>query len=189
MLLQRGGAMAQAQQQVTGLEGHGIRNVARVFWNLSVPALVRRGGQPTRGQHLGGGAAGLPDGPAHRAFAERQVHRPRALERGQGLVEQGESPDRAGQLRCASPAPAELRGGQGTLRPGLLRGRRPALPPARPDHHRAGVAQPLRAPHVHRGARRRRPPGAHARVHRHRHAGAHRRSRSRTAPTRKCSSC
>ena len=30
--------MAQAQQ-ATGLEGHGIRNVARVFWNLSVPAL------------------------------------------------------------------------------------------------------------------------------------------------------
>jgi phosphoenolpyruvate carboxykinase (ATP) len=32
-------AMAQAQQQETGLEGHGITNVARVYWNLSVPAL------------------------------------------------------------------------------------------------------------------------------------------------------
>ena len=31
--------MAQAQQQETGLEGHGITNVARVYWNLSVPAL------------------------------------------------------------------------------------------------------------------------------------------------------
>ncbi|MBA2303255.1 MAG: phosphoenolpyruvate carboxykinase [Acidobacteria bacterium] len=31
--------MAQAQQQETGLETHGIRNVARVYWNLSVPAL------------------------------------------------------------------------------------------------------------------------------------------------------
>src|SRR5688572_13413497 len=31
--------MAQAQQQATGLEAHGIRNVARVYWNLSVPAL------------------------------------------------------------------------------------------------------------------------------------------------------
>src|SRR5688500_13391015 len=31
--------MAQAQQQETGLEGHGIVNVARVYWNLSVPAL------------------------------------------------------------------------------------------------------------------------------------------------------
>ena len=30
--------MAQAQQ-ATGLEGHGIQNVARVYWNLSVPAL------------------------------------------------------------------------------------------------------------------------------------------------------
>jgi phosphoenolpyruvate carboxykinase (ATP) len=30
--------MAQAQQ-ATGLEGHGIHNVARVYWNLSVPAL------------------------------------------------------------------------------------------------------------------------------------------------------
>ncbi len=30
--------MAQGQQ-ATGLEGHGIKNVARVFWNLSVPAL------------------------------------------------------------------------------------------------------------------------------------------------------
>ena len=31
--------MAQVQQQVAGLEAHGIRNVARVYWNLSVPAL------------------------------------------------------------------------------------------------------------------------------------------------------
>jgi phosphoenolpyruvate carboxykinase (ATP) len=31
--------MSQAQQQETGLEGHGIKNVARVYWNLSVSAL------------------------------------------------------------------------------------------------------------------------------------------------------
>src|SRR5918993_1897335 len=31
--------MAQAQQQETGLESHGIKNVARVYWNLSVPSL------------------------------------------------------------------------------------------------------------------------------------------------------
>ena len=31
--------MAQAQQQETGLESHGITNVARVYWNLTVPAL------------------------------------------------------------------------------------------------------------------------------------------------------
>ena len=31
--------MAQAQQQETGLEAHGIKNVARVYWNQSVPAL------------------------------------------------------------------------------------------------------------------------------------------------------
>jgi phosphoenolpyruvate carboxykinase (ATP) len=31
--------MTQAQQQATGLEVHGIHNVARVYWNLSVPAL------------------------------------------------------------------------------------------------------------------------------------------------------
>jgi phosphoenolpyruvate carboxykinase (ATP) len=31
--------MAQAQQQETSLEAHGITNVARVYWNLSVPAL------------------------------------------------------------------------------------------------------------------------------------------------------
>jgi phosphoenolpyruvate carboxykinase (ATP) len=32
--------MAQAQQQQeTGLEGHGIINLARVYWNLSIPAL------------------------------------------------------------------------------------------------------------------------------------------------------
>ena len=30
--------MAQPQH-ATGLEGHGIQNVARVYWNLSVPAL------------------------------------------------------------------------------------------------------------------------------------------------------
>ena len=31
--------MAQTQPQATGLEDHGITNVARVYWNLSVPAL------------------------------------------------------------------------------------------------------------------------------------------------------
>ena len=31
--------MAQSEQQATGLEAHGIRNVARVYWNLSIPAL------------------------------------------------------------------------------------------------------------------------------------------------------
>jgi phosphoenolpyruvate carboxykinase (ATP) len=31
--------MAQAHSQATGLEDHGISNVARVYWNLSVPAL------------------------------------------------------------------------------------------------------------------------------------------------------
>jgi phosphoenolpyruvate carboxykinase (ATP) len=31
--------MAHGQQHASGLEGHGIRNVARVYWNLSVPAL------------------------------------------------------------------------------------------------------------------------------------------------------
>jgi phosphoenolpyruvate carboxykinase (ATP) len=31
--------MAQAQQQTTGLESHGITNVSRVYWNLGVPAL------------------------------------------------------------------------------------------------------------------------------------------------------
>jgi len=31
--------MVQAHQQATGLEGHGIVNVPRVYWNLSVPAL------------------------------------------------------------------------------------------------------------------------------------------------------
>ncbi len=31
--------MSQAQQQATGLEDHGIKNVARVYWNLSTPSL------------------------------------------------------------------------------------------------------------------------------------------------------
>jgi phosphoenolpyruvate carboxykinase (ATP) len=31
--------MSQVQQQATGLEGHGIENVSRVYWNLSVSAL------------------------------------------------------------------------------------------------------------------------------------------------------
>ena len=31
--------MGQGQPQATGLEGHGIQNVERVYWNLSVPAL------------------------------------------------------------------------------------------------------------------------------------------------------
>ena len=55
--------MSQAHQ-TTGLEIHGITNVARVYWTLSVPALyeeaVRRGGVD-----LGRGAPCVPHRPAY----------------------------------------------------------------------------------------------------------------------------
>ena len=87
--------MAQAQQQETGLEGHGITNVARVYWNLSVPALYEEAVRRREAIISVDGSAGLPHRAAHRPLAERQVHRPRALERRQGLVEQGEPADRS----------------------------------------------------------------------------------------------
>ena len=52
--------------------------------------------------------------------------------------------------------------GQGALRPGLLRGRRPGLPPAGPRHHRVRLAQPVRAQPVHRRPEPRRPRRARA---------------------------
>ena len=57
--------MSQAHQ-ATGLELHGITNVARVYWNLSVPSLYEEAVQAAGGDHLGGRSAGVPDGAAHR---------------------------------------------------------------------------------------------------------------------------
>jgi phosphoenolpyruvate carboxykinase (ATP) len=48
--------MAQAQQQqATGLEAHGIRNVERVYWNLSVPALYEEAVRRREGLISAGG--------------------------------------------------------------------------------------------------------------------------------------
>ncbi len=41
--------MAQAHQQRSGLEAHGFSNVARVYWNLSVPALYEEAVQRREG--------------------------------------------------------------------------------------------------------------------------------------------
>jgi phosphoenolpyruvate carboxykinase (ATP) len=47
--------MAQAQQQESGLEAHGIRNVERVYWNLSVPALYEEAVRRREGLISAGG--------------------------------------------------------------------------------------------------------------------------------------
>ena len=47
--------MAQVQQQESGLEVHGIRNVERVYWNLSVPALYEEAVRRREGLISAGG--------------------------------------------------------------------------------------------------------------------------------------
>ena len=89
--------------------GHGSRTArhhqrrARVLEPERAGAL-RGSGAPPRSAHLGRRPAGLPHRAAHRPLAERQVHRPRAVERGHGLVEQGQPADRrrSTSTRCTS---------------------------------------------------------------------------------------
>ena len=101
-------------------------------------------------------AAGLPDRPAHRPVAERQVPRPRALERSAHRLGRGQPADGAGAVRRAAPRHPRVAGGQRAVRAGLLRRRRPAVPPADPRHHRVRLAQPVRPQPVHRRSRPRR---------------------------------
>ena len=180
--------MAQAQQH-GGLDVPDITNVARIHWNLSVPALYRGSGPAARGADRGGRPARLPHRSAHRPFPERQVHRPRAVQPGPDRVGQGQSSDRRRAVRRAVTADCSSYARRTrAVRPGLLRRRRSRVPPAGPRHHRAGVAQPVRAQPVHRRSGRGRRAGAHAGVHRHRHRRASRPIRRATARDRTCSS-
>ena len=90
-------------------------------------------------------------------------------------------PVQPGEVQRAVHAPAGLPAGARRLRAGLLRRRRPGLPHADPHHHREGLAQPVRAQHVHEGPQHGRAQAARAGVHRHRGARLQGVARSSTA--------
>ena len=166
--------MAQAQQQGSGLEAHGITNVARVLLEPERSGAVRGGGPPARGRSLPRTARSSA-APGSTPAARRTTSSSSRSRRARTSVwwSKVNRPIDAAAFRRAAPADAELRRRARAVRAGLLCRRRSALPPAGPHHHRAGLAQPVRPAHVHRRAGRGRRAGAHAGVHRHRHAGLH----------------
>ena len=136
---------------------------ARARWNLSAPALYEEAVRRGEGLIAARRAARLPDRAAHRAVAERQVHRPRAVERSATIAWGGVNrPMSRGALRArfGTTSSRSLEGAELFVQD-CCRGRRPAVPPADPRHHRVRLAQPVRAQPVHRrpagGAMRARP--------------------------------
>ncbi len=62
--------MPQVQQQGSGLEAHGITNVARIYWNQSVPSLYEEAVRRREGLMSVDGPTRLPDRPAHRPLSQ-----------------------------------------------------------------------------------------------------------------------
>ena len=81
----------------------------KIVANLSTAALYEAAIRDGEGTDRGGGAARREHGHAHRPLAKGQVHRPRAIERGECLVGRRQPPDQRGPLRPASGAPHDLR--------------------------------------------------------------------------------
>ena len=109
-----------------------------------------------------GGGEGLiaADGPLvcrtgqHTGRRRTTSSRPRAVERSRrspGARSTGRW-SRRSSTRCTATS-LELAGRHGAVRPGLLRRRRPAVPPADPHHHRVRLAQPVLPQPVHRSTR------------------------------------
>jgi hypothetical protein len=113
-------------------------------------AVALRGGHPPAGGARGAQrTAGVPHRPPHGPVAQRQVRREGSLQRRPHLVGQGEPADR-GRLRRAAPAACctTWRARSCSCRTAMP-GADPRVPPADSRGHRDGVAQPVRAPHVH----------------------------------------
>ena len=143
-----------ATQQETGLEAHGIENVARVYWNLSVPALYEEAVRRREGSIADGGPLVCRTGQhTGRSPNDKFIVQEPSSERHVwwGKVNR---PIDAAQFDALHERHAALPRRARALRPGLLRRRRPELSPADPRHHRAGLAQPVRAAHVHPRAER-----------------------------------
>ena len=72
--------MSTGVERTRSLEAEGFSGV-NARWNLSAPALYEEAVRRGEGLIAAARPARLPDRPAHRPVAERQVHRPRAGER------------------------------------------------------------------------------------------------------------
>ncbi len=139
-------AQAQARELASdyGLENHGITNARCVYWNLPAEALVRGDRVPRRGPDRQRRPGRRQHRQALLARRAGQVHRPRAVVRGSGLVGRVQPPARDRQVR-GDPRPADrLPPGPRPVRPGPRRVRAARVPAAVADRHRAGVAQPVR---------------------------------------------
>ena len=101
--------MSTEVERARGLEREGIQT-DRVRWNLSAAALYEEAVRRQEGVIAADGPLVVPHRPAHRPLAERQVRRPRAVERGArsrwGKVNR---PIDAGAVRRAAPGPARAR--------------------------------------------------------------------------------
>ncbi len=127
----------------------------RVYWNLSVPALYEEAVRRREGLISAEGPLVCRTG-QHTGRSPNDkfiVREPSSADK--VWWSKVNRPIEPRHLRRAAPAAAELRRGARAVRAGLLRRRRSALPARRPHHHRAGVAQPVRAAHVHRRSRTR----------------------------------
>ena len=86
------------------LSSLGITNVGTVLRNLSTPALYEEAIRRREGVRRPPRAARRAHRAVHRALAQRQVHRAGALERGPGLVGQGQPAVRPRAFRAAEGA-------------------------------------------------------------------------------------
>ena len=129
--------------------------------NLSTAELYELALRDGEGLLAANGPLVVRTGRAHRPLAEGQVHRRRAVVRGEGLVGRREPPDLRGALRPPSGAPREVPRRSRPVQPGHVHRRAPDASPVAPRLHRDGLGehlrpQPLPAP-AQRGARRLRP--------------------------------
>ena len=98
-----------------GLEREGIET-DRVRWNLSDAALYEEAIRRQEGVVAAARPPGLPHRPAHRPLAERQVRRPRTVERGEHRLGQGQPADGRGAVGPAASRFSGLAEGQGAVR-------------------------------------------------------------------------
>ena len=112
----------------------------KIVANLSTAALYEAAVRDGEGLIAADGPLVVAHRHAHRPLAEGQVHRPRAVERGEGLVGRRQPPDQRGALR---PAPRAAHG--------LPRG----SAPVQPGHVHRRASRPIAA----RSASTPRPPG------------------------------
>ena len=131
------------------LDREGIRT-DRAKWNLSAAALYEEAMRNQEGVIAAEGPLVCRTGQHTGRSPERQVHRARALERGEDRLGQAEPAHGSGAVGCAAPGFHRVAAGQSAVRARLLRRRRSDVPSAGPHHQRVRLAQPVLPQPVHR---------------------------------------